>query len=302
MAHPSAEFGRTARDSPEAFVWTGPSARAENLVRKGNLMREDLRCDGKVVIVTGAGHGIGRAVAEQFATEGARVVVNDVDAARAEEVRAALTGTGSIAVAADVSVGSQVDALFDATLARFGTIDVLVNNAGLIYAGRHFLDGDEAWWDHVLGVNLKGAFLCSRHAAAVMARKRSGVIINISSGGATRAHRGNVAYDASKGGLEAMTRAMALDLAPYGIRVNAIVPGLIRTYDITDAVAAERGAVVPLARLGTPEDIAGPTVFLATDAARYMTGASVAVDGGLLVQQRSTPVDTFPLSQFPVID
>src|SRR6185436_17135498 len=183
-----------------------------------------------------------------------------------------------------------------------GTIDVLVNNTGLIYEARHFLEADEAWWDHVLGVNLTGAFLCSHRATLVMARKRSGVIINMSSGGATRAHRGNVAYDASKGGIEAMTRAMALDLAPYGVRVNAIVPGLIRTYDISDEVAVERGAVVPMARLGTPEDIAGPTVFLATDAARYMTGACVAVDGGLLVQQRSTPVDTFPVSRFPVVE
>jgi 3-oxoacyl-[acyl-carrier protein] reductase len=121
----------------------------------------------------------------------------------------------------------------------------------------------------------------------------------MSSGGATKAHRGNVAYDASKGGIEAMTRAMALDLAPYGIRVNAIVPGLIRTYDVTDEVAAERGKVVPLARLGTPEDIAGPTLFLATEDARYITGACLVVDGGVLVQQRSVPVDTFPVEKFP---
>ncbi len=180
---------------------------------------------------------------------------------------------------------------------------MLVNNAGLIYAARHFLDGDEAWWDDVLGVNLKGAFLCSHRAAHIMVRKGGGVIISMSSGGATRSHRGNVAYDASKGGIEAMTRAMALDLAPYGVRVNAIVPGLIRTYDISDEVAVERGKVVPLGeRLGTPEDIAGPTVFLASDDALYMTGACVVVDGGVLAQQRSTPVDTFPLSRFPKIE
>jgi 3-oxoacyl-[acyl-carrier protein] reductase len=134
-----------------------------------------------------------------------------------------------------------------------------------------------------------------------MARKRSGVILNMSSGGATKAHRGNVAYDASKGGIEAMTRAMALDLAPYGVRVNAIVPGLIRTYDIDDATAAERGQVVPLGRLGDPEDLAGPTVFLATADARYITGACLVVDGGVLVQQRSAPVDTFPVGRFPVL-
>src|SRR5207237_3867085 len=118
-----------------------------------------------------------------------------------------------------------------------------------------------------------GAYLCSQRAAHIMARQHSGVIINMSSGGATRAHRGNVAYDASKGGIEAMTRAMALDLAPYGVRVNAIVPGLIRTYDVTDDVAAERGKVVPMGRLGTPADIAGPAVFLGTAEARHITGA-----------------------------
>jgi 3-oxoacyl-[acyl-carrier protein] reductase len=261
-----------------------------------------LRFLGKVAVVTGAGHGIGRAVAERFAREGARVVVNDVDASRATEAAETLAGGEALAVQADVSKSAEVVALFDATLDRFGTVDVLVNNAGLIYADRHFLEGDEAWWDRVLGVNLKGAFLCSHRAAHIMVRRGGGVIINMSSGGATRAHRGNVAYDASKGGLEAMTRAMALDLAPYGVRVNAIVPGLVRTYDVSDEVAAERGRVVPLARLGDPGDISGPTVFLATDDARYMTGACVTVDGGVLVQQRSAPVDTFPLSRFPKIE
>jgi 3-oxoacyl-[acyl-carrier protein] reductase len=99
-----------------------------------------------------------------------------------------------------------------------------------------------------------------------------------------------------------MTRAMALDLAPYGVRVNAIVPGLIRTYDLSGEAAAERGRVVPLGRLGTPEDVAGPTVFLATEDARYITGACLVVDGGVLVQQRSAPVDTFPLSRFPKVE
>jgi NAD(P)-dependent dehydrogenase (short-subunit alcohol dehydrogenase family) len=254
-----------------------------------------MRFDGKVVLVTGAGHGIGRAVAQRFSEEGAHVFVNDVDATRAGEVAAAIGGE---AVVADVSSKVQVEAMFDQT----GDVDILVNNAGNIYADRHFLDGDEAWWDKVLGVNLKGAFLCSHRAAQSMVRKHSGVIINMSSGGATKAHRGNVAYDASKGGIEAMTRAMALDLAPYGVRVNAIVPGLIRTYDISDEAAVERGKVVPLGWLGSAEEIAGPTVFLATDDARYITGACLVVDGGVLVQQRSVPVDTFPLSRFPKIE
>ncbi len=262
------------------------------------------RFTAQVVMVTGAGHGIGRAVAERFAAEGASVIVNDLDPARAAQVaveieRSLLVEGCAISLAADVSSKPEVDAMFDAALDRFGTLDVLVNNAGNIYAARHFLEGDEAWWDRVLGVNLKGAFLCSQRAAQLMARKRSGAIINMSSGGATRAHRGNVAYDASKGGIEAMTRAMALDLAPYGVRVNAIVPGLIQTYDLSEEDARERGAVVPMGRLGTPEDLAGPTVFLATEDARYITGACLVVDGGVLVQQRSAPVDTFPPSRFP---
>jgi 3-oxoacyl-[acyl-carrier protein] reductase len=254
--------------------------------------------DDRVVLVTGAGHGIGRAVAERFAGEGARVIVNDLDEGRAREVAGAINGT---AIAADVASKVAVDDMFDRINSAYHRLDVLVNNAGNIYAARHFLEGDEEWWDSVLDVNLKGAYLCSQHAAKMMAQQRSGVIINMSSGGATKAHRGNVAYDASKGGIEAMTRAMALDLAPYGVRVNAIVPGLIRTYDISDEVAKDRGKVVPMGRLGDPEDIAGPTVFLATHDARYITGASIVVDGGVLVQQRSTPVDTFPLDRFPKV-
>jgi NAD(P)-dependent dehydrogenase (short-subunit alcohol dehydrogenase family) len=256
---------------------------------------------GKVVIVTGAGHGIGRAVAERFAAEGCKVVVNDIDEARVHEVTKAIGGCDCLPFPADVSSKTQVQAMIDATLAKFGALDVLVNNAGLIDTTCHFLEGDEAWWDRIQSVNLKGTFLCSHAAAQIMARRRSGVIISMSSGGATKAHRGNVAYDATKGGIEAMTRAMAVDLAPYGIRVNAVVPGFIRTYDLSDEEAVERGKVVPLGRMGMPDDLAGPTVFLATDDARYMTGVCLVVDGGALIQQRPPQVETFPLSRFPVI-
>ncbi len=258
------------------------------------------RFENQVVIVTGAGHGIGRAVAERFAAEGARVAVNDVSEARAAEVAEAI-GSQAVAAHCDVSSKAAIDAMFDMVLARFGRLDVLVNNAGNIHAARHVLEADEAWWDNLLDVNLKGSFLCALRAAHIMVKQGGGVIISMSSGGATKAHRGNVAYDASKGGIEAMTRAMALDLAPYGVRVNAVVPGLIRTYDLTEEDALERGKVVPLGRLGTPEDLAGPTVFLATEDARYITGACLVVDGGVLVQQRSPQVETFPLSRYPKI-
>jgi 3-oxoacyl-[acyl-carrier protein] reductase len=270
------------------------------LVASESMTAQAQRFENQVVIVTGAGHGIGRAVAERFAAEGARVAVNDLDPSRASEVAQAI-GPQALAVPADVSRKAAVDELFDQVLARFGRLDVLVNNAGNIHAARHFLEGDEAWWDQLLDVNLKGTFLCAHRAAHHMARQRAGVIVNMSSGGATRAHRGNVAYDASKGGIEAMTRAMALDLAPYGVRVNAVVPGLIRTYDLDEQSAVERGKVVPLGRLGSPEDLAGPTVFLATEDARYITGACLVVDGGVLVQQRSPQVETFPLSRFPAL-
>jgi len=267
-------------------------------------MKPMRRFEGQVVIVTGAGHGIGRAVAERFADEGGRVVLNDIDRDRAAEVTGGIEAAGGVAVSVvgDIVQTSLVDELFGVTLERFGPVDVLVNNACLIHMARHFLEADETWWDRVLGVNLRAAFVCSLRAARLMVRRHSGVILNMSSGGATRAHRGNVAYDASKGGIEAMTRAMALDLAPYGVRVNAVVPGLIRTYDIDEETAARRGEVVPLGRLCAPEDLAGPTVFLATDDARYITGATLVVDGGVLVQQRSTPVDTFPISRFPAIE
>src|SRR5260370_42190540 len=139
----------------------------------------------QVVLVTGAGHGIGRAVAERFASEGARVAVNDLDEARANEVARAIGG--ALGIAADVAVKAQVDAMFDRVEAEFGPVDVLVNNASNIYAARHFLEGDEAWWDQVLGVNLKGAFLCSHRVAPAMVRPRSGVILNMSVGRPTPA-------------------------------------------------------------------------------------------------------------------
>jgi 3-oxoacyl-[acyl-carrier protein] reductase len=259
---------------------------------------------GAVVLVTGAAGGIGRAIAERFGAEGARVVVADVNATGAEAVAQAIVAAGGTAFAmpTDVSDEEQVDRLFDTTVERFGSVDVLINNAGLTNTSRHFLEADAAWWRRIIDVNLSGAFLCSYRAAQIMARKRSGAIINLSSGGATRAHRGNAAYDAAKGGIEALTRAMALDLGPYGVRVNALVPGSIDTSRLDAGAKAERGAYIPLGRVGEADELAGPAVFLASDDARYITGQCLVVDGGLLSQQRSATVDIFPLSRFPNLE
>ena len=262
------------------------------------------RLAGQVAIVTGAARGIGRAIAERFALEGAHVIVNDVDLAAAEAVAQAIRAAdgSALPVAADMSDQRQVDALFEATLGRFGTVDVLVNNASLTNTERHFLEADEGWWERIIAVNLSGAFRCGRRAGEIMARNRRGVIVNLSSGGASRAHRGNAAYDAAKGGVEALTRAMALDLAPYGVRVNALVPGSIDSRGMDPETKRARGETIPLGRVGEVEELAGPAVFLASDDARYVTGHLLVVDGGLLVQQRSPQVDIFPLGRFPRLD
>jgi 3-oxoacyl-[acyl-carrier protein] reductase len=262
------------------------------------------RFTNKIIIVTGAANGIGRAIALRFGSEGAQVIVNDVNPEAAEATAQAIINQGGLAVSAvaDVSDKTQVDSLFDSVLERFKTVDVLVNNAGLINVERHFLEADEAWWDHVLSVNLKGTFLCSLRAAHIMARRHQGVIINMSSGGASHSHRGMAAYDASKGGIESLTRAMALDLAPYGIRVNALVPGSIDTQGMNPETKRERGLAIPLGRVGEPEDIAGPAAFLASEDASYITGHIFAIDGGLLSQQRPPQVDIFPPSRFPRLE
>src|SRR6266699_2872254 len=262
------------------------------------------RFKNKVVLVTGAAHGIGRAIALRFGSEGGQVIVDDINAQGTEDTVQTIITNGGLAIPgiADVSDKSQVDHLFDTVLEHFGTVDVLVNNAGLINVERHFLEADEAWGDRVLAANLKSVFLCPFRATQVMARRHQGVIINMSRGAATRAHRGMAAYDASKGGIEALTRAMALDLAPYGIRVNALIPGSIDTQGMNSETKRERGVTVPLGRVGEPEEMAGPAAFLASEDASYITGHLIAVDGGLLSQQRPPQVDIFPLSRFPRLE
>jgi 3-oxoacyl-[acyl-carrier protein] reductase len=260
------------------------------------------RLAGRVALVTGGGRGLGRAVAERYVREGAQVALVDIDGQLARDAAAAL-GASGLGLQCDVARADDVERAFDACLERFGRIDILVNNAAVVKpAVKHFLEIDEATWDLVLDVNLKGHFLCSARAARHMVEQGAGVIINTSSGGATRAHRGMAAYDAAKGGVEALTRAVALDLAPYGVRVVCIVPGLMETSDTGEAAAERARATaqtVPLGRQGTGADIAGAAVFLAGEDAGYLTGSCIYVDGGVLHQQRSPEVETFSLDRYP---
>lgn len=265
-------------------------------------MHESLR--EKIVIVTGAGNGIGRAIAERFAEAGSNLVVNDIDKERVDETVAGILGFGGTAmgVVADVSNGDQVKAMVADVMAEHGRVDVLVNNAGIVSPMLHFFEADEAWWRKIIDVNLTGHFLVSHPVARVMAKAGGGVIINMSSGGATRAHRAFTAYDATKGGIEALTRAMALDLGPYNIRVNALMPGSIDTMGLPMEDRILRGENVPLGRIGEPRDMTGAALFLASDDASYITGDVIRIDGGMLAQQRSATVDIMPPSNFPKVE
>jgi NAD(P)-dependent dehydrogenase (short-subunit alcohol dehydrogenase family) len=259
---------------------------------------------GKVAVVTGSGRGIGAAIATRYAQEGAKVVVTDIDGDNANAVAERIKADGgeAIAITTDVSRKDQVDALIEATLDAFGGLNVMVCNAGKVRdAVKHVLEADVEFFDSVIAANLRGHYMCSVAAAHHMARNGGGVIITTSSGGATRAHRGMTAYDASKGGIEALTRALALDLAPYNIRVVGLVPGLIAPDDAPPEALGKTAATVPLQRAGKSGDLAGPAVFLASDDAAYVTGSFVVVDGGVLFQQRSPEIETFPVTNFPTL-
>lgn len=262
------------------------------------------RLENKVCIVTGAAKGIGEAIAERFASEGANVIVTDLNEEGMTAVVNAIKAKGGSAVAikTDVSQEEEVVALFEHVRAEYGRVDVLVNNAGLISPMKHILEADKAWWDMIIGVNLTGTFLCCHKAALIMAKQGSGSIINMSSGGATKAHRAFVAYDATKGGIEAMTRALALDLGPYGVRINSLIPGSIDTTGLSLDDRKMRGANVPLERIGEPFDMTGAAVFLASEDSDYITGQRFVVDGGMLAQQRSATVDIMPPKDFPKIE
>ena len=255
-----------------------------------------MRLEGKTAIVTGGANGIGAGCVRRLADEGANIVIADIDDAAGKALAAEL-GEVVIYVRCDVSQRASVEALFDAAVAAFGAVDVLVNNAAFVHKPgviANFLEYSDASWRKTLDVNLTGMFYCSQVAARLMAKRgQGGVIINMSSGGASRAHRHMFGYDTSKGGIEAATRAMALDLAGLNIRVNAIVPGSTRVDHGTSVGDAPipPSSVIPLPRQGTPADIAAAVAFLASDDAAYITGTRIVVDGGMDAQLRTPSVD-----------
>ena len=243
--------------------------------------------DGRVAVVTGAANGIGAACARLLAASRARVALWDVDIAAATTLATALSADGSAARAlrCDVSRKTEVDTALGDTLAAFGRVDFLVNNAG-IFRAAEFLDVAEADWDAVLDVNLKGAFLVGQAVAREMARSGGGAIVNMSSVNGVMAIPSIASYNASKGGIDQLTRVMALALAADKVRVNAVGPGTIATELARKAVLGSAEAEkrimsrTPMQRLGEPEEVASVVAFLLSEAAAYMTGEIVYVDGG----------------------
>jgi glucose 1-dehydrogenase len=258
-----------------------------------------MQLENKVAIVTGGARGIGLAIAKRYVTEGAKVVIADIDGAAGEAAAGALGSPHCSFVRTDVGDRQDADQAVAAAFRLFDGLDILVNNAGIVH-GADFLDLEEADFDRVLRINLKGAFLVGQAAARrmvvqVRAGKPPGAIINMSSINAVVAIPNQVPYCVSKGGLAQLTKVMALSLAPYGIRVNAIGPGSIMT-DILKAVGTDREAKrkilarTPLGRIGDPEEIASIAVFLAGGDSSYISGQTVYADGGRLGLNYVMPV------------
>lgn len=257
-----------------------------------------MRLSGKSALVTGAAQGIGFACAEALAADGASVLLADVNEAGAKKAAAALQAKGHKAAfaACDVSKKADVERAVEATVAAFGAIDILVANAGIVHAAE-FLDLEEQDFDRVIAVNLKGIFLAGQAAARRMVKQgRGGAIVNMSSVNGVLAIPNQVPYVVSKGGINQLTKVMAVGLAPHGIRVNAIGPGTILTELAKTAVLGNREAErkilsrTPMGRMGEPAEIARVAAFLASDEASYVTGQVVYADGGRLALNYTVPV------------
>ena len=243
------------------------------------------RLQDKVALVTGAGQGFGLGIAECFAREGAKLALVDIQADKAAAVAAGLPG--SLALAADVSSAADVNATVERTVARFGRIDIVVNNAGISHRNRPMLEVDEAEFDRIFAVNVKSIYLYAQAAIPHMRRQGGGVILNIGSTAGIRPRPGLAWYNASKGAVNLLSKSMAVELAPDRIRVNAIAPvagetPLLATFmgEDTPEKRAAFKASIPWGRLSTPHDIGNAAVFLCSDEAEMVTGDVLQVDGG----------------------
>lgn len=243
------------------------------------------RLKGKIALVTGSTKGIGKAIAFELAKEGANLVINSRNQSEAEQVGHQIhdeMGVKTLALRADVSNIEEVKTLMKKTVDYFGRIDILINNAG-VFEICPFLQISEDTWDKIIDINLKGTFLCSKLALPIMVKQKSGVIVNMSSMAAKTGGILPVApYAASKAGIIALTKALAREFAPYGIRVNAVAPGVIKT-KMAESQAEEKRKIIPLGDLGEPEDVAKAVSFLVSDDAGYITGEVIDVSGGLVM-------------------
>lgn len=249
---------------------------------------------GKVVAITGGAMGIGEATVIAFASLGASVVIVDIDLDNAQKVASKISSdNGKVLISrTDISDEKQVEDMVNRVVSEWGQLDILVNNAGIYHQGDILGTSLDTWYK-IMNVNLTGAFLCSKYAAAAMAHTGRGVIINISSEAGLVGIKGQVAYNVSKGGMIQLTRSCAVDLAEFGIRVNCVCPGTTETPLVREAVnrapdpkAAKRALeeVRPLNRLGKPEEIATAILYMASDEIGYATGAILSVDGGSTAQ------------------